>query len=71
MFVTFENRNHSCAHNHMDLYLHVFDFRYTNRNALGVEDSERAERLLQSVKGKRLIFKRLLSECAWRKRNAK
>ena len=38
------------------LYLAEFDFRYNNRVALGVNDSERAERLLQGVKGKRLTY---------------
>ena len=33
-----------------------FDFRYSNRRALGVEDTERATRALQGVKGKRLTY---------------
>jgi transposase-like protein len=45
-----------CAHNHLHRYLAEFDFRYNNRVALGVEDSERAEKLLQGVKGKRLTY---------------
>jgi len=45
-----------CAHNHLHRYLAEFDFRYNNRKALGVEDSERAEKLLVGVKGKRLTY---------------
>ena len=45
-----------CGHNHLHRYLAEFDFRYNNRVALGVNDSERAERLLQGVKGKRLTY---------------
>jgi len=45
-----------CAHNHLGRYLAEFDFRYNNRVALGVDDQERAENLLQGVKGKRLTY---------------
>jgi len=45
-----------CGHNHLHRYLAEFDFRYNNRKALGVEDQERAEKLLQGVKGKRLTY---------------
>ncbi len=45
-----------CGHNHLHRYLAEFDFRYNNRVALGVSDSERAERLLIGVKGKRLTY---------------
>ena len=45
-----------CGHQHLDRYLAEFDFRYNNRKALGVEDAERAERLLKGVVGKRLTY---------------
>ena len=45
-----------CAHNHLHRYLAEFDFRYNNRVALGVQDSERADKLLLGVKGKRLTY---------------
>ena len=45
-----------CGHNHLNRYLHEFDFRYSNRKALGVNDFQRAETLLQGVKGKRLMY---------------
>lgn len=45
-----------CGHNHLNRYLAEFDFRYNNRGKLGVDDAERAERLLQGVIGKRLTY---------------
>jgi transposase-like protein len=45
-----------CAHNHLHRYVAEFDFRYNNRKALGVEDSERAEKLLKGFVGKRLTY---------------
>jgi transposase-like protein len=45
-----------CGHNHLNRYLSEFDFRYNNRTALGVNDSQRAENLLQGVVGKRLTY---------------
>jgi len=45
-----------CGHNHLNRYLAEFDFRYSNRKALGVNDTERAEKLLTGVVGKRLTY---------------
>ena len=45
-----------CGHNHLNRYLAEFDFRYNNRKALGVNDTDRAEKLLLGVKGKRLTY---------------
>jgi transposase-like protein len=45
-----------CGHNHLNRYLAEFDFRYNNRKALGVDDVQRAENLLQGVRGKRLTY---------------
>lgn len=45
-----------CGHHHLNRYLAEFDFRYNNRKALGIEDIERAERLLKGVVGKRLTY---------------
>jgi hypothetical protein len=45
-----------CGHNHLHRYLAEFDFRYNNRVALGVEDSERADNILRGVVGKRLTY---------------
>ena len=46
-----------CEYQHLQRYLAEFDFRYNQRKALGVEDQERAEKLLSGVVGKRLMYK--------------
>ena len=45
-----------CGEQHLHRYLAEFDFRYSNRSALGVEDTERTDKLLQGVVGKRLTY---------------
>ena len=45
-----------CAHHHLHRYLNEFDFRYNYRVANGIEDEQRAEILLNGVKGKRLTY---------------
>jgi hypothetical protein len=45
-----------CGEQHLHRYLAEFDFRYSNRVALGVNDSNRAALALQGVKGKRLTY---------------
>jgi transposase-like protein len=47
-----------CAEKHLHRYLSEFDFRYSNRIALGVGDAERARRALGGIKGKRLTYRR-------------
>jgi len=47
---------HHCGYNHLNRYLAEFDFRYSNRVKLGVNDEQRADRLLVGVKGKRLTY---------------
>ncbi|HTG15157.1 MAG TPA: IS1595 family transposase, partial [Blastocatellia bacterium] len=47
---------HHVSSKHLKRYLAEFDFRYNNRIALGVDDTERAERLLRGVIGKRLTY---------------
>jgi transposase-like protein len=46
-----------CDERHLHRYLAEFDFRHNTRVALGVNDKERAERLLRGVKGKRLTYR--------------
>lgn len=41
---------------HLNRYLSEFDFRYNNRIALGVDDTQRAEAALKGTKGKRLTY---------------
>ena len=45
-----------CAEQHLHRYLAEFDFRYSNRVALGVNDTERTDNLLRGVVGKRLTY---------------
>lgn len=47
-----------CAKKHLHRYLAEFDFRYSNRSALGVEDWERTSVALGGAKGKRLTYRR-------------
>ena len=43
-----------CGKRHLHRYLAEFGFRYTNRASRGIEDSQRAARVLESIRGKRL-----------------
>jgi transposase-like protein len=45
-----------CAEKHLHRYLAEFDFRYSNRVRLGVNDMQRTERALKGVVGKRLTY---------------
>jgi transposase-like protein len=47
-----------CSEKHLHRYLAEFDFRYNNRSALGVVDTERAETLAKGISGKRLTYRR-------------
>lgn len=47
---------HHCEKQHLHRYLAEFDFRYNNRIAKGVNDTERADELLTGVVGKRLTY---------------
>jgi transposase-like protein len=47
-----------CSEKHLHRYLSEFDFRYSNRVALGVSDEARAEKALQGITGKRLTYRR-------------
>jgi transposase-like protein len=46
-----------CSEKHLHRYVAEFDFRYSNRSALGVEDAERAHKALKGIEGKRLTYK--------------
>jgi transposase-like protein len=46
-----------CAKRHLHRYMAEFDFRYSNRLALGVDDQERAMTALLGVVGKRLLYR--------------
>jgi transposase-like protein len=45
-----------CGEQHLQRYLNEFDFRYSNRSALGVDDTERATRAIRGAEGKRLTY---------------
>jgi transposase-like protein len=47
-----------CAEKHLHRYVAEFDFRYSNRQALGCNDSDRADTLLKGIIGKRLTYER-------------
>ena len=45
-----------CQKKHLHRYLAEFDFRYSNRQALGCNDADRADALLKGIVGKRLTY---------------
>jgi len=47
-----------CSEKHLHRYLAEFDFRYSNRSKLGVDDATRAALLATGIKGKRLTYRR-------------
>ncbi len=49
---------HHVSEAHLKRYLAEFDFRYNERSALGVSDSERADKALKGIAGKRLTYRR-------------
>jgi transposase-like protein len=46
-----------CSEAHLQRYLHEFDFRYSNRAALKVDDCERTDRSIKGAEGKRLQYR--------------
>ncbi len=48
---------HHVSQQHLKRYLAEFDFRYNAREALGVNDEARADRLVRGIVGKRLMYK--------------
>lgn len=46
-----------CSEKHLHRYLAEFDFRYSNRSALGVEDGQRADKIIKGAVGKRLQYR--------------
>jgi len=45
-----------CKEKHLHRYVAEFDFRHSNRSALGVEDMERAKRIIAGAANKRLTY---------------
>lgn len=46
-----------CKEKHLHRYLAEFDFRYNNRVRLGVDDEQRAIKMLKGVRGRRLMYR--------------
>jgi hypothetical protein len=46
-----------CKEKHLHRYLAEFDFRYNARVRLGIDDQQRAAKVLKGVKGKRLTYR--------------
>jgi transposase-like protein len=46
-----------CGEQHLQRYLTEFDFRYSHRAALGIDDGERTAIALRKAKGKRLTYR--------------
>jgi transposase-like protein len=46
-----------CSEKHLHRYLAEFDFRYSNRVRLGVDDVERTTRAIKGIVGKRLTYR--------------
>jgi transposase-like protein len=53
-----------CGEQHLQRYLAEFDFRYSNRVKLGVDDAERTFRAVKGSEGKRLTYRRLNKSAA-------
>ena len=49
---------HHVSQQHLKRYLAEFDFRYNERQALGVNDADRMEKSINGVVGKRLTYRR-------------
>jgi transposase-like protein len=48
---------HHVSEQHLKRYLCEFDFRYNERTALGVTDTERTEKAIRGAEGKRLTYR--------------
>ena len=49
---------HHVSPQHLKRYLGEFDFRYSERSAVGVSDAQRAGKALAGIVGKRLTYRR-------------
>jgi hypothetical protein len=54
---TFVARSIPTPEAHLHRYLCEFNFRYSNRIKLGIDDVARADLALQDIKGKRLTYR--------------
>ena len=49
---------HHVGEQHLQRYVTEFDFRWNNRTALGVNDTQRTDKALKNIGGKRLTYRR-------------
>jgi len=49
---------HHVSSQHLKRYLAEFDYRYNEREALGVNDAQRMEKSLKGIVGKRMTYRR-------------
>lgn len=54
-----------CAEHHLHRYLAEFDFRYTNRAGVGIDDKDRGALAIIGAAGKRLTYRRIGGERAY------
>jgi len=47
---------HHISSHHLERYTTEFDFRYNNRESVGVNGVERTDKLLKGISGKRLMY---------------
>ena len=50
-----------CGEQHLQRYLNEFDFRYSNRMKLGIDDDMRTDVALSGIVGKRLTYRRTIA----------
>jgi transposase-like protein len=50
-----------CDERHLHRYLAEFDFRYSNRQSMGINDQDRAAKALRGIAGKRLTYRQSLN----------
>jgi hypothetical protein len=50
---------HHVSEAHLHRYLGEFDFRYNQRVALGIDDSQRIAKAAKGILGKRLTYRRI------------
>lgn len=55
---------HHVSEEHLQRYINEFDFRFTNRVKLGVNDEQRANNALKQIGGKRLTYRRINGQTA-------
>jgi transposase-like protein len=54
---------HHVSEAHLKRYLAEFDFRYSNRSGLGINDAMRTDEALRGIGGKRLTYRRTAEAC--------